>query len=79
MRRFFNAILSALRKNIGAGVLVFVPVALTVWLVTVVWTWLDSPIRALFREPPPGATGLWAVVARALVRASAGASVPRLS
>lgn len=73
MRRFFHAVLSALRKNIGAGLLVFVPVALTVWLVTVVWTWLDSPVRSLFREPPPGATGLWAAVARALVRASAGA------
>ena len=72
MRRFFHAVLSALRKNIGAGLLVFVPVALTVWLVTVVWTWLDSPIRSLFREPPPGATGFWAALARALVRVSAG-------
>jgi len=72
VRRFLHAVLSALRKNIGAGLLVFVPVALTIWLVTVVWTWLDSPIRALFREPPPGATGLWAAVARALVRVTAG-------
>lgn len=72
MRRFFNAVLSALRKNIGAGLLVFVPVALTIWLVTVVWTWLDSPIRALFREPAPGATGFGAAVARALVRLTAG-------
>ena len=49
MRRLFRAVLSALRKNIGAGILVFVPVAFTVWLVTVVWMWLDSPVRVRLR------------------------------
>lgn len=72
MQRLFPAVLSALRKNIGAGILVFVPVAFTVWLVTVVWMWLDSPVRSLFREPPPQATGLVAAVARALHGVSGG-------
>ncbi|MHC4251040.1 MAG: DUF502 domain-containing protein, partial [Planctomycetota bacterium] len=64
MRAFFRALGGALRRNIGAGLLVFVPLALTVWLVRIVWVWLDSPIRRVFREPDPEATGVIAALAR---------------
>jgi uncharacterized membrane protein len=63
MRDVFRVIGKALRRNVGAGLLVFVPLALTVWLVRVVWTWLDSPIREIFRRPAPGATGVRATLA----------------
>ena len=63
MRDVFRVIGKALRRNVGAGLLVFVPLALTVWLVRVVWTWLDSPIREIFRRPAPAATGVRATLA----------------
>lgn len=67
MRALFRVLGGALRRNVGAGLLVFVPLALTVWLVRVVWAWLDSPIRRIFRQPVPDApeaTGVLAALAR---------------
>ncbi len=72
MGSFTRAVLGALRRNIGAGLLVFVPLAFTIWLVTTVWNWLDSPIRSLFRAPDPEATGLVAVVAGFLQEVTGG-------
>jgi len=64
MRAVTRAFAGALRRNVGAGLLVFVPIALTIWLVRVVWVWLDSPVRRVFRTPEPGATGVFAALAR---------------
>ncbi len=67
MRGLFGKLGGAFRRNVGAGLLVFIPLALSIWLVRVVWEWLDSPIRQIFKLPKPGDTGLIAAVAR-LVR-----------
>jgi len=64
MRGVTRALAGALRRNVGAGLLVFVPIALTIWLVRVVWVWLDSPVRSVFRAPDPDATGIFAALAR---------------
>jgi uncharacterized membrane protein len=64
MRALVRSLGGALRRNIGAGLLVFVPLALTIWLVRVVWVWLDSPIRSVFTQPKPDATGVLAALAR---------------
>jgi len=64
MRALLTAVGKALRRNIGAGLLVFVPVAFTLWLVRWVWNWLDSPIRRVFRLPGPEEKGVIASAAR---------------
>jgi uncharacterized membrane protein len=44
----FKAVLSSLRKNLVAGILVFVPVAVTVWFVYFAWELINRPLVALF-------------------------------
>lgn len=66
MRSLFRLLGNAFRRNMGAGLLIFVPVALTVWLVSVAWNWLDRPVRGLFALPKPEETGIAAAVARLL-------------
>jgi uncharacterized membrane protein len=56
----------SLRKNLGAGILVFVPLALTLWLAYAAWDWVNAPLVALFRMPPPEAKGVIPAIARFL-------------
>jgi len=67
----FRRIARFLRNTFAAGLLVFVPVAFTIWLVTVVGGWVDRPLRALFRTPGPDDKGLAAAISR-LLRQLAG-------
>jgi uncharacterized membrane protein len=54
--------------NVGAGILVFVPIPFTVWLVYVVWGWVDGSLRRLFLMPAPDESGIIPAVARFLHR-----------
>ncbi|MHC4253264.1 MAG: DUF502 domain-containing protein [Planctomycetota bacterium] len=61
MRKIAKAVSRALRRNLGAGLLIFVPVAFTIWLVRLGWQFIDKPVRSLFAAPelvdgklPPG-------------------------
>lgn len=62
----FRRLARFLRNIFAAGLLIFIPAALTVWLLAVFGSWADKPLRALFRNPAPGEGGLTAAIARAL-------------
>jgi len=56
--------LLALRRNVGTGLLVFAPVALSAWLVYVLYVWVSTPLGGLFELPPPEAKGIIPAIAR---------------
>ena len=55
-----------IRNNLVAGLLVFVPIAFTAWLIIVMGNWVDRPVRSLFSTPLPDQTGTAAAIARVL-------------
>lgn len=54
------------RNNFGAGLLVFVPLFVTIWVIYTAFSWVNEPLARLFKMPEPGQTGIVAGIARFL-------------
>lgn len=59
-------LLNALKRNLAAGILVLFPAGVSAWLVVVLWTAVDRPLRdvlARYEAPPVPGFGLFLVLA----------------
>lgn len=72
MKKLMASLYDTSKKNLGAGLLIFVPIAFVVWLIVFMTNYIDEPVRSLFRMPTPEATGIIAIIARFLNVITAG-------